>query len=52
MGKKGNEMGVPVPGTVQDQEYQKKRNPDKKDVPESTLSTAGGITPISWKGKC
>jgi hypothetical protein len=52
MGKEGNELGVPVPGTVQDQESTlKKRNPDKKDVPESTLSTAGGITPYFVEGE-
>ncbi len=51
MGKEGNPMGVPEPGTVQDQEStQKKRNPDKKDVPESTLSTAAGITPYFVEG--
>jgi hypothetical protein len=52
MGKEGNQMGVPEPGTVQDQEStKKKRNPDKKDVPESTLSTAGGITPYFVEGE-
>jgi len=47
MGKEGNQMGVPEPGTVQDQEStKKKRNPDKKDVPE-----LGGITPYFVEGE-
>ena len=52
MGPEGNPIGIPEPGTVQDQEStQKKRNPNKKDVPESTLSTAGGITPYFVEGE-
>ena len=51
MGNGGNPMGVPEPGTVQDQEStRKQRNPDKKGVLESTLSTAGGITPYFVEG--